>query len=79
MSYDGKYIIIAECSNSYHYEIWKHDESAETYTKLSQTVQTIGTSIDVHKPAFVPAEGNYNFAISGRIILVWSGLFSSIV
>ena len=66
MSYDGKYIIIARArSNSYHYEIWKHDDSAETYTKLSQTVQTIGTSSDVNKPAFVPAEGNYNFAISG--------------
>jgi hypothetical protein len=67
MTYDGKYIIIARRgSNSYHYEIWKHDESAETYTKLSQTVQTIDTSTYVHKPAFVPAEGNYNFAISGH-------------
>ena len=67
ITYDGKYIIIASAgSNSYHYEIWKHDESAETYTKLSQTVQTIDTSSYVHKPAFVPAEGNYNFAISGH-------------
>ena len=67
MTYDGKYIIIARRgSNSYHYEIWKHDESAETYTKLSQTVQTIDTSTYVHKPAFVPAESNYNFAISGH-------------
>jgi alpha-tubulin suppressor-like RCC1 family protein len=66
MTYDGKYIIIARRgTNSNHYEIWKHDESAETYTKLSQTVQTIGTSANPHKPAFVPAESNYNFAISG--------------
>ena len=41
MSYDGKYIIVARTrSNSYTYEIWKHDESTSTYTKLAQTVQS---------------------------------------
>ena len=66
MSYDGKYIIVGSWGNATDYEMFKHDESAGTYTKLSTTYPRVSTNDpNTHKPAFVPRSGNYDFALTG--------------
>jgi alpha-tubulin suppressor-like RCC1 family protein len=66
MSYDGKYIIVASWGTATDYEIFKHDESTGTYTKLPTTYPRVSTNDPyTHKPAFVPRSGNYDFALTG--------------
>ena len=66
MSYDGKYIIVAQSATvGSTYEIWKNDESTSTFTKLAQSVSAIGSHNSTYKPSFVPRSGNYDFAITG--------------
>ena len=66
MSHDGKYIIVASWGNSTDYHMFKHDESAGTYTKLDVTYPRVSTNDSyTHKPAFVPRSGNYDFALTG--------------
>ena len=65
ISYDGKYIINGCIGVNQHHEIWKHDESTGTYSKLSQTAPEIGSENRLHKPSFVPRSGNYDFAVTG--------------
>ena len=65
ISYDGKYIINGCNGVNQNHEIWKHDESAGTYTKISQTAPEIGSENRLHKPSFIPRSGNYDFAVTG--------------
>ena len=64
MSYDGKYIIICGWGSSNDYEIFKHDESAGTYTKLSTTYPKLGSDAP-NKPIMISRSGNYDFALTG--------------
>jgi alpha-tubulin suppressor-like RCC1 family protein len=66
ISYDGKYIIVGSWATATDYEIFKHDETDGTYTKLPTTYPRVSTNDPyTHKPAFVPRSGNYDFALTG--------------